>query len=218
MVRPQQLLHPQREPVLPRPAATVLLLRDSPQGIEVLMTRRSLTASFAPGAYVFPGGGIDALDAASHAHALRRDTQSDLHLTQAIAAIRESFEELGVLLAHRADGAPVDDSDIATLDRKALQLTGGPNSPRPPAGRGTYEWVMDQRQADVFLTYCTNAVAAQRQLPRLKVVAVPPSLQVGAAYGLTVKRDAPPAAAAFAQALLQPPAQAVFARYGFGAP
>ena len=72
MVRPQQLLHPQREPANPRPAATVLLLRDSAQGIEVLMTRRSLTASFAPGAYVFPGGGIDALDAASHAQALRR--------------------------------------------------------------------------------------------------------------------------------------------------
>ena len=97
MVRPHQLLHPQREPVLPRPAATVLLLRDSPHGIEVLMTRRSLTASFEPGAYVFPGGGIDALDAASHAHALRRATQGDLHLTQAIAAIRESFEELGIL-------------------------------------------------------------------------------------------------------------------------
>ncbi len=106
----------------------------------------------------------------------------------------------------------------AALDRKALQLTGGPNSPRPPAGRGTYEWVMDQRQADVFLTYCTNAVAAQRELPRLKVVAVPPALQVGAAYGLTARRDAPAPAAAFAQALLQPPAQAVFARYGFGAP
>ena len=40
-------------------------------------------------------------------------------LTQAIAAIRESYEELGVLLAHRADGTPVDDSDIATLDRQA---------------------------------------------------------------------------------------------------
>ncbi len=117
MVRPQQLLHPQREPVLPRPAATVLLLRDSPQGIEVLMTRRSLTASFAPGAYVFPGGGIDALDAASHAHALRRATQSDLHLTQAIAAIRESFEELGILLAYRADQSMATAQDIALLDR-----------------------------------------------------------------------------------------------------
>ena len=117
MVRPQQLLHPQREPVLPRPAATVLLLRDSPQGIEVLMTRRSLTASFAPGAYVFPGGGIDALDAASHAQALRRPTQSDLHLTQAIAAIRESFEELGILLAYRADQSMATAQDIALLDR-----------------------------------------------------------------------------------------------------
>jgi len=104
MVRPTQLLHPQREPAPVRPAATVLLLRDTPQGIEVLMTRRSMTASFAPGAYVFPGGGVDALDAAAHAQASRRETQSDLHLTQAIAAIRESFEELGILLARREDG------------------------------------------------------------------------------------------------------------------
>lgn len=117
MARPNQLLHPQREPVAPRPAATVLLLRDSAHGIEVLMTRRSMTASFAPGAYVFPGGGVDALDAASHAQARRRATQSDLHLTQAIAAIRESFEELGVLLARRGDGSLADHSDIAALDR-----------------------------------------------------------------------------------------------------
>ncbi|MDO9435100.1 MBL fold metallo-hydrolase [Hydrogenophaga sp.] len=123
MVRPTQLLHPPRPIAAVRPAATVLLLRDSTDpakpGIEVLMTRRSMTASFAPGAYVFPGGGIDAADAQAHGIATRRATQSDLHLTQAIAAIRESVEELGVLLAHRADGTPVDDSDIATLDRKA---------------------------------------------------------------------------------------------------
>ncbi len=117
MVRPQQLLHPQREPAVTRPAATVLLLRDSPQGIEVLMTRRSLTASFAPGAYVFPGGGIDALDAASHAQAKRRHTQSDLRLTQAIAAIRESFEELGILLAYRADHSMATSDDIGRLTR-----------------------------------------------------------------------------------------------------
>ena len=119
MVRPTQLLHPQREPAPVRPAATVLLIRDTPQGIEVLMTRRSMTASFAPGAYVFPGGGVDALDAAAHAQASRRETQSDLHLTQAIAAIRESFEELGILLARREDGTMANANDIAALDRKA---------------------------------------------------------------------------------------------------
>jgi 8-oxo-dGTP pyrophosphatase MutT (NUDIX family) len=87
--------------------------------MEVLMTRRSMTASFAPGAYVFPGGGVDALDAAAHAQASRRETQSDLHLTQAIAAIRESFEELGILLARREDGTMANANDIAALDRKA---------------------------------------------------------------------------------------------------
>lgn len=123
MPRTRQQLHPHREPVAPRPAATVLLLRDATGaqgGIEVLMTRRSDQASFAPGAYVFPGGGIDALDAApeTHAAADRRPTQSDVHLTQAIAAIRESFEELGVLLArHAADGRWAGASDIAALDR-----------------------------------------------------------------------------------------------------
>ena len=118
MVRPIQLLHPQRAPAPVRPAATVLLLRDAPQGVEVLMTRRSMTASFAPGAYVFPGGGIDAADALAHGQSTRRSTQSDLHLSQAIAAIRESFEELGILLARRADGSHLGTTDIAAFDRK----------------------------------------------------------------------------------------------------
>jgi glyoxylase-like metal-dependent hydrolase (beta-lactamase superfamily II)/8-oxo-dGTP pyrophosphatase MutT (NUDIX family) len=119
MARTSQLLHPQREPAPLRPAATVLLLRDGPQGIEVLMTRRSMTASFAPGAYVFPGGGIDAADAQAHSMATRRPKQSDLHLTQAIAAIRESFEELGILFARHADGRWADNGDIAQIDRNA---------------------------------------------------------------------------------------------------
>ena len=123
MPRTSQQLHPHREPVATRPAATVLLLRDAAGdagGLEVLMTRRSDTASFAPGAYVFPGGGIDALDAApaTHAAADRRPTQGDLPLTQAIAAIRESFEELGILLArHAADGRWAGAGDIAAIDR-----------------------------------------------------------------------------------------------------
>ena len=117
MARTSQLLHPQREPAPLRSAATVLLLRDGPQGIEVLMTRRAMDASFAPGAYVFPGGGIDAADALAHPLAQCRELQSDVHLTQAIAAIRESFEELGVLFARHADGRWADPIDIARIDR-----------------------------------------------------------------------------------------------------
>ncbi len=118
MVRTHLQLHPPRTPAQPLPAATVLLLRDAPNGIEVLMTRRSLKASFAPGAYVFPGGGIDAADATSHPLAHRRATQDDLRLTQAIAAIRESFEELGVLLARHSDGTPVTAKTQAAISRQ----------------------------------------------------------------------------------------------------
>ncbi len=107
---------------------------------------------------------------------------------------------------------------FAMLDAKALQLTGGAGSTKPPAGRGTYVWVMEQGQADVFLTYCTNAIASQRELPRLQVVQVPPELQVGAAYGVSVRSDAPDAAHAFARDLFSESAQAAFTRMGFAAP
>jgi glyoxylase-like metal-dependent hydrolase (beta-lactamase superfamily II)/8-oxo-dGTP pyrophosphatase MutT (NUDIX family) len=117
MVRSSQQLHAWREPVATREAATVLLLRDGAQGLEVLMTRRSLTASFAPGAYVFPGGGIDASDAATWQQARQRAGQPTRQGIEAIAAIRESFEELGVLLAWRADGSLANGSDLARLDR-----------------------------------------------------------------------------------------------------
>lgn len=106
----------------------------------------------------------------------------------------------------------------SALDAKALKLTGGADSPKPPPGRGTYAWVMDQGQADVFLTYCTNAVAAQKEVPRLKIVQVPPELQVGAAYGLTVRQDAPPTARYFAHYLLSDAGQAPLQRLGFGRP
>ena len=117
MVRATQLLHPQREPAGTRSAATILLLRDAPGGFEVLMTRRSATASFAPGAYVFPGGVIDAADHEAHSFATQRPTQTGQGLTAAIAAIRESFEELGVLFARHADGRWASGDDIAALDR-----------------------------------------------------------------------------------------------------
>ncbi len=119
MARTNQYLHPARQPARPLEAATVLLLRDGADGaLEVLMTRRSAQASFAPGAYVFPGGGIDAQDSAAHALADCRPAQGERHLTEAIAAIRESFEELGILLARHADGRWADAADIGALDRR----------------------------------------------------------------------------------------------------
>ena len=116
MVRPALQLHPARAPVAPRPAATLLWLRDTPQGPEVLMTRRSPNAAFLPGVFVFPGGRVDDADAA--AHDLRPDRAArPAHAPAALAALRESFEELGVLRATDARGRPMPATRLAALRR-----------------------------------------------------------------------------------------------------
>lgn len=156
MVRSSQQIHPAREPAPVRAAATVLLLRDTAAGIEVLMTRRSATASFAPGAYVFPGGHIDAADEAAKRIATRRPTQSRVQRTQAIAAIREAFEELGILLAHHAaDGRPVSAADIAAMDRAD---TAGTAFADQCAARGL---VLDSDKVFTFAHWITD-----RDLPK----------------------------------------------------
>ena len=104
---------------------------------------------------------------------------------------------------------------FATLDAKALQLTGGPDSAKAPEGRNTYAWVMAEDRADVFLTYCTNAVLAQREVPALQIVGLPDELAVGADYGLIVRRDAPAEAWRLALFVLAPEVQAILAGYGF---
>jgi len=105
----------------------------------------------------------------------------------------------------------------AKLEAKALQLTGGPASEKAPEGRNTYGWVMEQGRADIFLTYCTNAVLAKAEVPALQIVALPQDLGVGADYGLIVLEGASPAAWRFAFFILSPEGQAVLARYGFTA-
>src|SRR5262249_44475838 len=79
----------------------------------------------------------------------------------------------------------------ARLEAKARQLVGGPTSPRPPPDRSVYGQLLAERQADLFLTYCTNAAQAVREVPGLVVVALPPALAVGADYGLTTLAGAP---------------------------
>lgn len=105
-----------------------------------------------------------------------------------------------------------------TLERKALQLTGGPNSPTPPAGVNVYGKLLAEGAADIFLTYCTNAKAAKDGFADLAVVPLPEALTVGADYGLTVINGASNEAYRFAMFLLSPQGQGVLAAHGFAAP
>jgi glyoxylase-like metal-dependent hydrolase (beta-lactamase superfamily II)/8-oxo-dGTP pyrophosphatase MutT (NUDIX family) len=88
-------------PVEPRPAATIVLVRTGPDGLEVLLTRRPDSMAFAAGLHVFPGGRVETDDADPRLVALARGPvdDPDFHVAHRIAAIRETWEEVGVLLA-----------------------------------------------------------------------------------------------------------------------
>ena len=101
------------------------------------------------------------------------------------------------------------------LSEKALQLTGGPNSPSPPAGVNVYGALVAAGQADVFITYCTSAAAAMDEQPTLRTVAVPSSINVNAEYGVVTLRTAAPQAERFVAFLLAPSGRAILARQGF---
>jgi 8-oxo-dGTP pyrophosphatase MutT (NUDIX family) len=91
-------------PAVPRPAATAVLLRDSPAGPEVLLLKRHRSSGFVPGAYVFPGGRVDTADGDGELRELVREMPGEPPLEYWLAAVREVFEETGVLLAHTPDG------------------------------------------------------------------------------------------------------------------
>lgn len=95
-----------------RPASTLLLIRDR-AGLEVLMIKRNRAVDFAAGAMVFPGGKVCADD--RNPEWAKRVTGDDTDQVRAfkIAAIREVFEETGVLLARTRDGLPIDPARVA---------------------------------------------------------------------------------------------------------
>lgn len=115
-----------------------------------------------------------------------------------------------------AKAEPLAPGAQAKLESKALKLTGGPNSAKAPAGRNLYGWVMAENKADIFLTYCTNAVLAQKDTPSLKTVAIPEDLAVGASYGMIVLNGAPERARDLADFILSSDAQTILRDYGFG--
>jgi 8-oxo-dGTP pyrophosphatase MutT (NUDIX family) len=121
-------------PVAPRNAATVMLLRSCrPDGVEVLMLRRTAAMKFAPGAYVFPGGSVDAADFSAEIGWLgpsaadfgaRLGCSAELAGALVCAAVRETFEESGVLLAGAPDGAVAGLAD-STWEADRMALTAG---------------------------------------------------------------------------------------------
>jgi 8-oxo-dGTP pyrophosphatase MutT (NUDIX family) len=118
----------------PRPAATVVMLRDAPTGLEVFLMQRHGLSDVLGGAYVFPGGKVDAADAELDASAHLDQPLQALHagLNEAdisertaaglyVAALREAFEESGVLFAQGAAPLPANFADqAATLLREGL--------------------------------------------------------------------------------------------------
>ena len=102
--------------------------------------------------------------------------------------------------------------------RKRSSFPAAPDSARPPEGRNLYGWHVAEGRADIYLSYCTAASAAQRENPDQQIVALPEALAVGADYGLTVMNGAPAAAHHFALFILSDAGQRILARHGFSAP
>lgn len=118
--------------VVPRPAATVMLLRDGTEGLEVLLLRRASSTPFVPGAHVFPGGAVDEADLPDEASDVVRGRTADeadrlLGVDGGgraffLAAVRECLEEAGIVLARRADGSPVTGEDPLFDQLPALRI------------------------------------------------------------------------------------------------
>jgi 8-oxo-dGTP pyrophosphatase MutT (NUDIX family) len=127
---------PVKQPVVPAPAATLVLLRDRPAGgFEILLMQRHHASKFAAGDFVFPGGKLEVddnpedavrwctgLDLAGAARTLGLEHAPATALAYWVGAIRETFEEAGVLLATTADGGPVRLPAARVADyRRAIQ-------------------------------------------------------------------------------------------------
>jgi 8-oxo-dGTP pyrophosphatase MutT (NUDIX family) len=177
-----------------RLAATVILARPP---FEVYLARRSATAAFAPDAFVFPGGTIEAQDASRAARARTLGLEADrlAHEFRAVvppelacdepavdrdaaaalvvAALRELFEEAGVLLACTAGGAPVDAS--AGLERIATERIAVRSSSLSFAEFLTaHDWYADARTLTLFSHWITPPSEPRRYNTHFFFAAAPP--------------------------------------------
>ncbi len=139
-------------PSEPRPASTILLLRDGAAGLEVFMVVRHHAIDFAGGALVFPGGRVE---------------EADARLGEAfrIAAIREAFEESGILLARRGDALLEEHSLPREGDFHAL-LAEHALTPAEDALVHFAHWITPEDMPKRFDTHFFAAHAPARQIGR----------------------------------------------------
>lgn len=180
---------PDPEQVPVRDAATVMLLRDGSDGPEVCLMQRNLNSDFVGGAYVFPGGAVDPADADADvadrcpdlddAEASRRLGLAVGGLAFWVAAIRESFEEAGVLLARHADGRRLDLSDPGAAERFAGHRDDVDNERRTIAEIAVQEDLhLDVGQLHYFSRWITPLGAHRRYDTRFFVCAAPEGQEV----------------------------------------
>lgn len=141
-----------------RLAASVLILRDASHGLEVLMVVRNKAIEFASGAMVFPGGRLMAADYAD-AMGDRLTGGDGLATDEAalrVAALREAFEEVGMLPTATIKGVAALDSDIAPIDDQ-----------RAAVDKGTADFATVLREADLSLAVDQLALLAHIIAPKI---------------------------------------------------
>lgn len=109
----------------PVPAATILIVRDAPAGLQVFMVKRHHEVDFVAGALVFPGGKAAPGDYDIEGLARRRPGAGDVLRAFEACAIREAFEESGILFARDGRGADVDGARLAALSPWRARLESG---------------------------------------------------------------------------------------------
>lgn len=174
--------------MVPRPAATVTLVRDTPKGIEVLMVQRNFQSVFVPGAYVFPGGAVDERDRTPQiadlcvglddAEASRKLGIASGGLAYWVAAIRESFEEVGILLACHEDGKIVTLDDSVRAERFHAYRTRVEHGEHPFSHMlGEEGLQLPLQQMTYFSHWITPAGATRRYDTRFFIAAAPEAQQ-----------------------------------------
>lgn len=154
-----------------RPAASVLVLRDGPRGVEVLLMRRPERGDndFRSGACVFPGGVLDAADRDAWRWCLGQDDAQasarlglgDGGLDYFVAALRECFEEVGLLFVCRPDGSPADLAPHADALRDwRHRLHRG--EARMSELCETFDWRLDLREMAYFSHWLTPVLRPKR--------------------------------------------------------